>query len=105
MDDSVTANERLSDVSAAERTRGASWREGRRPSGSPRRKKKNAGPDPTTMSRTESPARAQEEGGDTSGGPDDATPADEERSATRYGRDRTIASALPPKGRIIDTAV
>lgn len=101
----MAADERLSDVSAAERVGGALWREGRRPSGSPRRKKKNAGPDPTTPSRTESPSRTQEEGGDASGGPDAATPADEEQSATCYGRDRTIAPALPPKGRVIDTAI
>jgi hypothetical protein len=105
MDDSLTANERLSDVSATEQTRGAFWREGRRPRGSPRRKRKNAGPDPRAMSRAGSPSRVQEEDEDRSQGSDGATASNGERSATCYRRDRTTVSTLPLKGRVIDTAV
>lgn len=106
MDDLPRVSEPALDVAAAERAGDARWQTRGRPKGAVRRKPKKGEPVPTTTSGDGSGSHTHEEGDQLPRtDPDEETPVDQEVSGACYGRDKTIASTLPSKGRLIDIAI
>lgn len=100
MDSLSRISEVLPDVAAAERAREERRQTRDRSKGAGRRGPKKNEPEPATASddRNDGVPLPQTD-------PDEETPADQGVSGACYGRDKTIASALPSKGRLIDIAI
>lgn len=97
MDSLSRISEVLPDVAAAERVREERRQTRDRSKGAARRGPKKDEPEPATASddRNDGIPLPQTD-------PDEETPTDQ---GVCYGRDKTIASALPSKGRLIDIAI
>ena len=106
MDSLSRVSEPLPDVAAAERAREERRQAQGRSKGTARRGPKKGEPGPATASDDRRESHAENDGGPLPRtDPDEETPADQEVSGACYGRDKTIASTLPSKGRLIDIAI
>ena len=106
MDSLSRISEVLPDVAAAERAREERRQARDRSKGTARREPKKDEPEPATASDDRRESHAENDDVPLpQTDPDEETPADQGVSGACYGRDKTIASALPPKGRLIDIAI